>query len=183
MQQVFLEVSVARDRSDYWSSVVRDEFMGTRTNAPDNDMIYHTKKFGSLDLDADAIIVFPDGLIGFEDQRHWVLLSESDSETVGWLQSVNDPQLAFCVVTPGTFVDDYLLRIHRQQLDALPWSREDRALVIAIVSCQEDRLTMNLKAPVVINMDRCVGCQVVATDEQPIRYPLPVQAAPLRKSA
>lgn len=146
-------------------------------------MIYKTKKFGTLEIDADAIIVFPDGLIGFEDQRHWVLLSESDSEAVGWLQSIDDPELAFCVVIPSTFVDGYLLRIQRQQLDALPWSREDRSLVLAIVSCQQDQLTMNLKAPVVINMDRRVGCQVVTSDDQPLRYPLPVQAVPLRKSA
>ncbi len=146
-------------------------------------MLYETKKFGTLELNTESIIVFPDGIIGFENQRHWVLLSESNSETVGWLQSVSHSDVAFCVVTPGSFVDRYQLRIHREQLEALPWSKQDQSLVVALVSSHDDRLTMNLKAPLVINLDRRIGCQVISSGDEPIRYPLPVQAAPLRKSA
>jgi flagellar assembly factor FliW len=146
-------------------------------------MLINTNKFGSLEIDAEALIVFPDGIVGFEDQRHWVLLSESNSSSVGWLQSVRDPGLAFCVVTPNAFVRSYALRISRNQLEALPWSREDSSLVLALVSCHDGQLSMNLKAPVVVNLDRQIACQVVSSDDEPLRYPLPVQAAPLRKSA
>ena len=146
-------------------------------------MKYDTRKFGTLELDPDAILVFPDGLIGFQNQRHWVLLSESNSDTVGWLQSLDDPGLAFCVVTPGAFVAEYALRVHRRELDELPWSREDRSLVLALVSNQGAYLTMNLKAPLLINLDRYVGRQVISCDDRALRYPLPVQPVPLRKIA
>ena len=99
-------------------------------------MRYETRKFGPLELDPDAILVFPDGLIGFHNQQHWVLLSESNSDTVGWLQSLDDPGLAFCVVTPGAFISQYSLKVHRRELEALPWSRDDRSLVLALVSNQ-----------------------------------------------
>lgn len=146
-------------------------------------MLYETKKFGALELDPDAILVFPDGVIGYEDQRHWVLLSESQSDTVGWLQSLDDPGLAFCVVTPGAFVDKYTLKMNRRELHALPWSRQDRSLVLALVSSHGSHLTMNLRAPVLINLDRYVGRQVICSDDRPLRYPLPIQTAPLRKIA
>ena len=146
-------------------------------------MKYETRKFGTLELDPDAILVFPDGLIGFEDQQHWVLLSESNSDTVGWLQSLDDPGLAFCVVTPGAFVADYILKVHRRELDALPWAREDRSLVLGLVSHHGSYLTMNLRAPLLINLDRYVGRQVICSDDRSLRHPLPVQSIPLRKIA
>ena len=70
-------------------------------------MKFHTTKFGTLDIDSERIILFPDGIAGFESHRHWVLLSESDEETIGWLQSLTDPAVAFLVVTPHRFVPGY----------------------------------------------------------------------------
>ena len=57
-------------------------------------MQIETSRFGTLTIEADAIVLFPDGIVGFPQQRHWVLLRESESQTLGWLQSVNDPELA-----------------------------------------------------------------------------------------
>ena len=142
-----------------------------------------TSRFGELDIASDRIILFPDGIIGFEDKRHWVLLSEGEDDSVGWLQSLNDGALAFLVVTPHRFVEDYSLKVHRSQLMTLPWSPEDRSLTLAIVSDHEGRLTANLKAPLLVNVDRCLGRQVFVADEQPVQCVLTQKPAPLRKSA
>ncbi len=146
-------------------------------------MQFHTSKFGPLKIDSDRILLFPEGLVGFESHRHWVLLSERDNESVGWLQSLSDGDLAFLVVTPHRFVTDYSLQIHRSQLLALPWAPEDRSLTLAIVSNHDGNLTANLKAPLIVNVDRCLGKQVVVSDDQPLQFLLHAQTEPLRKSA
>jgi len=143
----------------------------------------NSSRFGQLDIASDRIILFPDGMIGFPQARHWVLLSEGDDDSVGWLQSLTDGELAFLVVTPHRFVEDYSLKIHRSQLMTLPWSPEDRSLTLAIVSDHGGKLTANLKAPILLNVDRCLGRQVLVADDKPVQHVLTPNALPLRKSA
>ena len=108
-------------------------------------MQFHTTKFGTLDIDSERIILFPDGMAGFESHRHWVLLSESDDDTVGWLQSLTDPAVAFLVVTPNRFVPGYAIQVDRADLITLPWSRDDQTLIVVIISDHDGTLTANLR--------------------------------------
>ncbi len=146
-------------------------------------MEFSTTRFGRLSVESDRILLFPDGLIGYESHRHWILLAENDDDSIGWLQSLSDADLAFLVVTPERFVVDYALRIHRSQLLTLPWSPDDRSMTLAIVSEHQGTLTANLKAPLAINVDRCLGRQVISSDDQPMRYELSHPSVSLRKSA
>jgi len=146
-------------------------------------MDIHSSRFGTLTIDTEAILLFPDGVIGFAGQRHWVLLREGKSATFGWLQSISDPELAFAVVTPAAYVADYELRFHRDEVTSLPWSATDESLVLAIVGRNETRLTINLKAPILVNLDRCLGRQLLTCDDQPLQYALPNQHVSMRKSA
>jgi flagellar assembly factor FliW len=146
-------------------------------------MEFNTSRFGTLQIDTDAILLFPEGVIGFPAQRHWVLLREGKSPTFGWLQSISDPELAFAVVTPTAYAPDYQLRFHRDEVATLPWSVTDETLVLAIVSRNDDYLTINLKAPLLINLDRCIGRQLMTCDDQPLQYVLPNQHVSMRKSA
>lgn len=147
-------------------------------------MKFDTTNFGQLEIDPESIILFPDGIIGFERARHWVLLSESQDDAVGWLQSLNDPELAFSVITPHEFVPQYALRVDRQQFSSLPWLSDDAAIVLSLVSKQPNgKYTANLKAPIIVNLDRGLGRQVVVADDQPLQYALSGQPELIRKSA
>lgn len=145
-------------------------------------MQLETTRFGVLQIDPNGILLFPDGIVGFEEHRHWVLLGDAN-EAVGWLQSLTAPEVAMPVVTPMHFVSDYQLRFRRDELAQLPWSPYDEALVLAIVSRHEGQLTANLKAPVILNLHRGMGRQVLTCDDQPLQFPLMPQVLPLRKSA
>ncbi len=142
-----------------------------------------TTNFGNLELDPDAILLFPDGLIGFETFRHWVLLPESDDDAVGWLQSLNDPGLAFSVITPHRFVPKYQLKIGKEQLGSLPWTSSDESILLALVSNHDGQLTVNLKSPIIVNLHRGLGRQVIVADDQPIQYALSAKSTRMRKSA
>ena len=145
-----------------------------------------TLHFGSVEIEVDDIVLFPHGLIAFEDCRHWVLLADDENPALAWLQSVNRPEVALPLVSPRRFVPDYRVHVSRGQLLPLEFSQFDQAYVLAVVSKSDGDLTLNLKAPLVVNLDRRLGRQVITSDDQPValqlttRQPMPL---PLRKSA
>ncbi len=143
-----------------------------------------TTRFGPIDIDADDILLFPHGLIAFEECRHWVLLADSENDSLGWLQSVSHGEIALPVVSPRRFAPHYQVHVTRGQLAPLELSHFDQTYVLSIVSQSDGDLTLNLRAPLVINLDRRLGRQVVTSDEQPVALPLFAgYTAGLRKSA
>lgn len=147
-------------------------------------MHIQTTHFGPVEVDVDDILLFPRGLMAFEDCRHWVLLADGCNDGLGWLQSVSRGELALPVVSPRRFAADYQVHVTRGQLAPLEFSQFDLAYVLSVVSKNDQDLTLNLKAPLIINLDRRIGRQVITTDEQPVAFRLPrAISLSLRKSA
>jgi flagellar assembly factor FliW len=147
-------------------------------------MMIQTSRFGAVDIEADDILLFPKGLLGFEDCRHWVLLADESNEALGWLQNISRPDLAFAVVSPRRHVPGYEIRIPRTELVQLQLAAVDQAYVLTLVSSHDGDLTTNLKAPLVINLDRRLGRQLICTDDQPMQFRLATASStPLRRSA
>lgn len=146
-------------------------------------MLVRTTRFANLHVEADDILTFPAGLLGLEECRHWVLLADVHNDALGWLQSTSRPEVALAVVSPRRFVADYQFRVYRSQLQPLELTEVCDAQVLVILGKHDGQITLNLKAPIVINLARHLGRQVVANDELPIRYRLSETVAPLRKSA
>jgi len=142
-----------------------------------------TDRFGPLKIEEDEVLRFPGGLVGMADLRLWVLLADTENTSLGWLQSAEDPSVAVAVVNPRRFVPDYCLRISHRAIEGLGVEQLDDAQVLAIVGQHEDGLTLNLKAPLVFNIEKRLGTQVVAKDDHPIRYKLSNQPAQLKKTA
>ncbi len=146
-------------------------------------MQIRTTRFGALHIEAEDIISFPTGLLGLEDCRHWVLLADAQNNALGWLQSASRPEVALAVVSPRRFVPHYQFRVFRSELAPLDLADVRDAQVLTIVGKNEQSITLNLKAPVVINLERRLGRQVVANGDQPVQHELTSQPAPLKKSA
>jgi len=87
------------------------------------------------------------------------------------------------VVSPRRFVPDYQVRIPRSELTPLALSDMRQAQVVVVVGKTATGLTLNLKAPIVINLEARTGRQVVATGELPMQYELPLHQPTLKKSA
>src|SRR5438105_14820714 len=127
-----------------------------------------TTHFGPVEIEIDDILVFPRGLVAFEDCRHWVLLSDEENPALAWLQSVSAAEVALPVVSPRRFAPEYSVHLSRGHLLPLELSQFDQAYVLAVVSQSDGDLTLNLKAPLIINLDRRLGRQVITSDEQPV---------------
>ena len=146
-------------------------------------MHVHTTRFGSVAIQADDILLFPQGLFAFARHRHWVLLADAENDAVGWLQSINDPRVAMAVVSPRRFAPDYRVRVDRKQLVPLQLDDSNRPYVLTLVSQHANKLTVNLRAPVLVNLDRRLGAQMIVTDEQPLRFVVADAPERLRKTA
>jgi flagellar assembly factor FliW len=147
-------------------------------------MQINTAHFGPVEIEVNDILLFPRGLIAFRDCRHWVLLADEQNSALAWLQSVTRSEVALPVVSPRRFAGDFVVHVPRGELVPLELSQFDQAFVLAIVGKSDGDLTLNLKAPLIINLDRRIGRQVVTSDEQPVAMPLSTPAeARLRKSA
>ena len=142
-----------------------------------------TTRFGPLEILPEDILLFSRGVIGFEQHRHWVLLADESSDSVAWLQSLNDAEVALPMVSPRRFAPSYRVHITTSQLTPLEVAVLDRAFVLVVLSQSERSLTINLRAPIVLNLDRRIGRQLVTTTEEQIQMAIAEESAALRKSA
>jgi flagellar assembly factor FliW len=119
----------------------------------------------------------PMGLLGFEQIKDYVLLSNPSEEPFAWLQVEANAALAFVVIDPFVVLPGYQPDIPQSDVDFLGLKSSKDALLLGIVTVQgSDRATVNLKGPVVINRHTHIGKQVIianATD-YPVQHPLPV---------
>jgi flagellar assembly factor FliW len=140
-------------------------------------------RFGPIQIDADQMLEFPAGLLGLEDCRRWALLADQQSGCVAWLQSVDRPEVALPVASPRRFIPGYQIRVARRDMAPLGLADLRSAKVLAIIGRTSRGLSLNLKAPVVINLESRVGRQLITNGELPIHYELESQTSTAKRIA
>jgi flagellar assembly factor FliW len=123
-------------------------------------------RFGEIDLDEGKAIVFPRGLIGFPDARRYVLLEPSATGGVGWLQSLDTPELAFPVVDGaaigGSYPDPSPARLAHDAGIGV----SELAVLVVVAARKGKGLVANLLAPLVVDLESRSGAQVVLDPRQ-----------------
>jgi len=133
-----------------------------------------TQRFGTLNLKADELFLFPQGLIGMESLRQWALLPDLDNPNVAWLQSASRGDRSLPVISPRVFFDDYRVHVSRRELSNLQLRPGAELYVLTFVAGHVGKLSTNLRSPILLNLDRRLGCQVITSDQQPIQQALPL---------
>jgi len=151
-------------------SALRDDRL---TEGAGIGMDVSTSRFGTLTVQSADMLHLEQGLIGLRHCRRWVVLADAQNSALGWLQSIDSPEIALGVVSPRRFVADYQLRVARKDLAPLALDDPRDAQVVVIVSRNEEGLALNLRAPLVINVEARRGRQVIAKDPLPVRLILP----------
>lgn len=136
-------------------------------------MQVRTTRFGTIDIADDRIIVFPKGLLGFAEHRRYCLLEPAEDSCFFWLQSIDDPTLAFVVTDPSFFVPDFSVPIRAEQMGELGLSKLEDAQVFVIVNKVDQTLMGNLQGPLVVNtLTRHAEQFVLAEKRWNTRHPL-----------
>lgn len=142
-----------------------------------------TTRFGPVEIESGDVIRFPEALPGLADCFDWVLLADLENDALAWMQSVQRPEIALAVVSPRRFLPDFQMRVARQELEPLQFDQIARAQVLVIVSKTDRFITLNLKAPLVINLKRRLGRQVITNGELALRHELGGRAPAVKRIA
>lgn len=120
---------------------------------------------GEVMVPAAALFTFPAGLVGFEAYRRFALVP-TGHEAIWWLQSVDEPGLAFVAADPFLVAAGYDPDVPDAELAALGPGAREELLVLAIVTlaAAAGGATANLRAPVVLNTGTRRARQVVLPD-------------------
>ena len=136
-----------------------------------------TKVFGEITVDDDKLIYFPKGIIGFPELKDFALIhdEEKGSDSIHWLQSIQEPAFAMPVMDPLLVCSDYNPEADDELLNNLGEIKPDDLLVLVTVTVPSDltQMSVNLKGPIVINAGERKAIQVIAEgDTYQVKFPI-----------
>ena len=135
-----------------------------------------TTRFGTLDVAEKDLLVFPEGLLGFSGKKRFVIYSKESNHPFFWLQSVDDPKLAFVICDPAIFFPDYRISARKSELASIGGAKPEELIICVIVSISREPFSMsaNLQGPLVINTVSRKGKQLVLIEgNHGTRHPIP----------
>ena len=136
-----------------------------------------TRLFGEIDIADDKIIVLEKGMIGFPKLVHFALIFDEEkglqSASIMWLQSMDDPDIAFPVMNPHVIKEDYTPNVNSEIIAPLGEMKDDSAFILVTVTVPKNNVkdfSINLKAPIVVNLDTMKGVQLIVEDDYPVKF-------------
>jgi flagellar assembly factor FliW len=137
-------------------------------------MILSTRCFGEVEIKEEGIIDFPKGLPAFEEAKKFVIISDEDPVSpFKWLQCLDDEGVAFAIINPFVIKQDYDFEVDDKILNEIHVDSLEDIDVFSVVVIPEDlkKMSMNLKAPLIINQKKKQGMQVILdTDKYSVRH-------------
>lgn len=133
-------------------------------------MLVKTRHFGEIDLNEDKVLYFENGILGFEEFKRFTLLYDEEGEVrpdISWLQSLDEVSLAIPVMNPFLIKPDYNPKVEEELLKPLGEVTDDNIvlLVTITVPAEIEKISANLKAPIIINSDIKKGAQIIADNQ------------------
>lgn len=128
-----------------------------------------TERFGTIDIDPAKVLHFVQPILGFDTLSRFVLLDHEDDSPFKWLQSLEDPELAFVVTNPTLFDIDYDFMLPQEACEALDIHEAQEAQVLTMVTVPEEdpiKMTVNLLGPLVYHADSHQAMQLILDPER-----------------
>ncbi len=118
-------------------------------------------KFGEIELTQEKVITLASGLMGFPEEKSFVLLEPRTAQGVAWLQSLSTPALAFPVIDSASIVPspEYDVGAIAKQADLRDGNLS--LFVVVVPSPNEPTLRGNLLAPIAVDATTGKGAQVM----------------------
>ncbi len=138
-------------------------------------MVVKTKFFGEINLPEEKIITLDRGLIGLPDYKQFTILYDCEKEesAISWFQSVDEPTLALPIINPLLVKEDYNPIVEDELLKHMGELTDDNLVIMLTMTVPSDieEMSVNLKAPIIINSDTRKGAQIIAeNDDYEVKY-------------
>lgn len=133
-----------------------------------------TKQLGIIKYDETEVIHFAKGIPGFEEDKEYILLRYDQAQPFFLLQSIQSSDFAVVTGQPWFFLNNYEFDLsENDQKDLRINDNVDDLIVVNVIVLCEDphKITMNLRAPIIINTKEKLGKQIILEKEEyPVKY-------------
>lgn len=138
-------------------------------------MKVNTRIFGEIDVEEEKIIHFDNGIIGFPEYKDFTLIFDVEKgpeSSIIWLQSMDEAEFAIPVLKPQLIQKDYNPSMQEEYLEPLGDIHGENALMYVTVTipAEIEKMSINLRAPIVINVDSRKAAQIIVEDDLPVKY-------------
>ncbi|MDH3892634.1 MAG: flagellar assembly protein FliW [candidate division Zixibacteria bacterium] len=126
-------------------------------------MIIDSVRFGRLEIPDDKVITMQRPILGFEHLAQFCLIQREEMAPFHWLHSTKDPSVAFIVLNPAIFFEDYRIEVNPKEIAELEIDDLKSVETYAIVTVPEDpkETSVNLQGPILINTENGFAKQLV----------------------
>ena len=139
-------------------------------------MTIETRLFGEITIADEKLIKFPEGIVGFPFLNRFALIHDADNEDspITWMQSMEEPRFAMPVIEPNAVIDTYNPMINDEYLAPVGDLKPEQtySLVTITVPPEIEKMSVNLKAPIVINMENNKAVQIIVEDDYQVKHPI-----------
>lgn len=119
-------------------------------------------RFGEVEYDPTALLHFPAGMIGFPTLHDFIVMPNKKEGPLFWIQSVDEPGIAFVLTDPTNFFLDYSVTPDDSERTYLHLEPEDKVFVLSVVTVPPDQsITVNLAAPIIFAPSSNRAIQVI----------------------
>ena len=131
-------------------------------------MLIKTSRFGEIEIEENQIITLPSGLIGFSEDRRFVIREDEAASPFRWLQAVDNEVLAFVMIEPHVSISNYELELTNGHLKKLHAEKTEDLSVYSLVTMAKkmEDVTINLQGPLLFNLEKRLGIQIIVQDSR-----------------
>lgn len=126
-------------------------------------MSFHTRRFGEIEIPEEKVIRFRDGIPGLECMKRSILIKVEETLPFYWLQSLEDGDISLPVINPLIIDEAYSPSVEDNALEELALDHEEDLLIVVVAVIPKDlkNMTANMAAPLLINIEKNIGKQVI----------------------
>lgn len=139
-------------------------------------MKIQTSRFGEIEGDEKAIFNLTMPILGYNDEKQFILIESKEASLFKWLQSTKTPDLAFLTTSPSFFGIEYVFELPDEAESALEVTSAEDLMVLNIAKVPNNKpreTTVNLLAPLVFNINNNKAGQVILSGSGfDVTYPL-----------
>lgn len=127
-------------------------------------MKVNTRLFGEISVEENNIVRFSQVIPGFENLYQFVIIQPDEQIPFSYLQCLDDGDVSFIVTDPFLAYPDYDFVLTNEVLESLSIKSEHDIMIRSIVNFTQTEPTINLLAPLVININSKLGKQIILHD-------------------
>lgn len=130
---------------------------------------------GNVNYDLEEVVKFEKSIPGFDGINSFIIRDADEESPFKILQSIDDVNIGFVLISPFEVEESYEIKLADELMERLNIKKSSDVVLYSLVnlSSKVENITVNLKAPLVINIIEKKGEQFIVDKEiYKIKHPL-----------